>query len=307
MKPTMTAIRCRCAALAASLAAGLLLAGPASAQEPATIPQRVVSVGGSLTEILYALGLEAHVIAVDSTSVYPPEAAARPQVGYMRTLSPEGILATAPDLILALEGSGPPEALDVLRRAEVPVTIIPDDPSIAGIAAKVRAVAAIFGRQAEGEALATRIVADIEDVEAVVAGLPARKRVIFVLSFAGDRLLAAGTGTAADAIIRLAGAENAMSGYSGYKQATDEAIAAAAPDVVLAMHGGGPDPVTAEQAFALPALAATPAAADRAFIALDGQFLLGFGPRTADAIKALAAELYPGAVPADWAAAPELR
>lgn len=69
---------------------------------------RIVSVGGAVTEILYALGLEQRVIAVDTTSLYPPRALAeKPNVGYMRQLSPEGVLALGPSLILAAEGSGP--------------------------------------------------------------------------------------------------------------------------------------------------------------------------------------------------------
>jgi ABC-type Fe3+-hydroxamate transport system substrate-binding protein len=66
---------------------------------------RIVSVGGAVTEILYALGLEQRVIAVDTTSLYPPRALAeKPNVGYMRQLSPEGVLALGPS------SSSPPRA-----------------------------------------------------------------------------------------------------------------------------------------------------------------------------------------------------
>ncbi len=101
-----------------------------------------------------------------------------------------------------------------------------------------------------------------------------------------------GRGTAADAIIRLAGGANAADTIEGYKPMTDEGVIAAAPDVILKMNNGnmvgGKDDI-----FALPAFSATPAAANRALIGMDGLYLLGFGPRSPDAVRELMADLYP--------------
>ncbi len=85
----------------------ILLAGTAGAE---TYPEarRVLSLGGSVTEIVYALGEEARLIGRDTTSNWPPEANALPDVGYVRALSPEGVLSVAPELIIADEGAGPP-------------------------------------------------------------------------------------------------------------------------------------------------------------------------------------------------------
>src|SRR5690606_16447283 len=69
--------------------------------KPVTAPDasRIVAVGGSITEILYALGRQDRVVAVDSTSAYPPAALQdKPNVGYMRALSPEGVLGLNPSL-----------------------------------------------------------------------------------------------------------------------------------------------------------------------------------------------------------------
>jgi iron complex transport system substrate-binding protein len=226
--------------------------------------------------------------------VFPVEALQeKPNVGYMRALSAEGVLALGPDLILAIEGSGPAEVLDVLRGASVPVVMVPEGYTPEAIAEKIRIVAEVFGVEEAGVALAASVSADIAEVAAAVAGVSEPRRVMFVLSFAGGRLMAAGANTAADAIIRLAGGVNAMTGFQGYAPVADEAVAAAAPEVLLAMENAGPDPVTAAGVFALPALVGTPAAAEQAFLAFDGQFLLAFGPRTALAIRALAAALYP--------------
>src|SRR5262245_15288290 len=107
-----------------TIAAVLLIVSMSGALADAS---RIVSVGGAATEILYALGLEARVIAVDTTSLYPARALKeKPNVGYMRQLSPEGVLGLAPTLILAAEGSGPKEAVAVLEAAAVPFVQIPD-------------------------------------------------------------------------------------------------------------------------------------------------------------------------------------
>jgi iron complex transport system substrate-binding protein len=118
-------------------------------------------------------------------------------------------------------------------------------------------------------------------------------RVLFVLSLVNGRAMVAGNNTAANGIIRMAGAVNAITSYDGYKPVSAEAIIAAKPDVILAMDRAGPGTVNAETVFSNPAFAATPAGAGRRFFAMDALYLLGFGPRTARAARDLAAKLYP--------------
>ena len=88
----------------------------------AVLPQRIVTVGGAMTEIVFALGEGAHVVAVDTTSLYPWRAVAPlPKVGYLRQLAVEGLLSTKPDLILADVDAGPKEVLDQLQSMGAPV------------------------------------------------------------------------------------------------------------------------------------------------------------------------------------------
>ena len=104
----------------------------------------------------------------------------------------------------------------------------------------------------------------------------------------------AGQNTAAEAILALAGADNALTGFDGYKPVTEEAVLAAAPDAILMMDRGG-DHATAEaDLWAMPALSGTPAAATGTLIRMEGLKLLGFGPRTPEAAQALHDALYGG-------------
>jgi len=129
-------------------------------------------------------------------------------------------------------------------------------------------------------------------VAARTASITDRKRVLFVLSMDGGKIQASGTGTAADGIIALAGATNAIDDYAGYKALTEEAIIQAAPDVILMMDRGGDHAATDEQLIGNPAIALTEAGRNHAIIRLEGSYLLGFGPRTADAVSDLVDALY---------------
>lgn len=272
----------------------LALASPAFANEAETLKDtsRVVAIGGSVTEIVYALGQQDRLVARDSTSVYPPEALKLPDVGYIRQLSPEGVLSVNPTGILALQGSGPREAVDVLKKTSVAYVEIPERFDHQGIVNKVRAVGKALGQEAKAEELARDVDAKLTAAQAATARIAERKRVLFVLSMQDGKFQAAGGNTAADGMIQLAGAVNAIDGFTGYKQVSDEAIIEAKPDVVLVMDRGGGHGISADQLFAYPAIASTPAGAARKLIRMDGTYLLGFGPRTANAIHDLAVSLY---------------
>ncbi|ADZ70693.1 heme/hemin ABC transporter substrate-binding protein [Polymorphum gilvum] len=279
---------------AAVVALSALLAGaPAALAESADLSEagRIVALGGSLTEIVYALGEQDRLVARDSTSTYPPEAVSLPDAGYFRALSPEGVLSVGPDAILSLEGSGPPETIGLLRQAGLPIVFVPEAFTAEGILAKVRAVGAALGVVDKAEALAAALEADLTATAEAVRGHPERPRVLFVLSMNGGRVLASGSGTAADGMIALAGAVNAVTGFEGYKQLTDEAITEARPDVILMMDRGGEHDASVDQLFAHPAIALTPAGQNRRVVRMDGLYLLGFGPRTAAAARDLARAL----------------
>ena len=258
--------------------------------------KRIVTIGGDVTEIVHALGAFDRVIARDQTSVYPEDVFEKPDVGYMRSLSAEGVLSVKPDLILAVDGSGPAETLDILKAASVPLVIVPKGESPEGVAAKITLVAQVLGLEEKGKALADKVLADFGAVEKALATLKPeeRKKVVFLLSLQGGKPMAAGQKTAADAMIALAGGANPLTAIEGYRPASEEAIAAAAPDTILMMNRGGESHrATPEEVFATPAFALTPAARTKSLIVMDGAYLLNFGPRAALAAADLAHRLYP--------------
>ncbi|TKT69993.1 hemin ABC transporter substrate-binding protein [Afipia massiliensis] len=254
---------------------------------------RIVSIGGAITEILYALGLEDRIVGVDTTSLYPPKALGeKPNVGYMRQLSAEGVLGLNPQLILAIEGSGPKETLEVLDAAKIPFVSFPETYTEQGLIDKIKMVAHAMDADARGACLTAAVSGDLAELKKLRDNVKKPARVMFVMSFLNGRAMVAGHKTAANEIIKLAGGVNAVDGFEGYKPVNDEAIVAAKPDVILTMQRGR-EQLDAQTVFANPSFALTPAAAKKSFVAMDGLYLLGFGPRTAAAARDLALSLYP--------------
>lgn len=270
-----------------------IVALPCSIAFADTSPKRVVTLGGSITEIVYALGEGERLIARDTTSSFPEAAIALPDVGYIRALSPEGVLSVGPDLILADEGARPLETVDVLKSASVVYVEIPQVFSAEGTVDKIRIVGAALGVQTAAEKLAQKVSADLARVAAnISAEGGANKRVLFILSTNGGRIVAGGQGTSVDAIIQMAGGTNVIESFEGYKPVTPEAIATAAPDVILMMAREGDHASSNDELWAMPALSQTPAARQNAVVRINGLLLTGFGPRLPEAVETLHAAIY---------------
>lgn len=271
--------------LAVGLAAGTL---PARAQT-----QRLVSVGSALTEIVYALGAGKMLVGVDTTSLYPDEARRLPQVGYMRALSAEGVLSLRPTMVIATTAAGPASTLDQLKATGVEVLTLPDHYDYDSVVTKIEAVGRVTGKTAEAQAMVAQGRADMTALSAKLARVPARPRVLFLLSMGGGAAQAAGANTAADGIIRLAGGANAVEGYSGYRPLTPEAVIASRADFVLVTRQTVEAMGGIEKILAQPALGQTPAGKAGRVLQFDALLLLGFGPHTPQAAMQLAAALHP--------------
>ncbi len=284
-------------ALLALAALSVIGLSPALAEDAGPLDtSRLVTIGGAVTEIVFDLGFGDKVIARDTTSYFPGQVMKLPDIGYMRQLSPEGVLSVSPSAILMIQGSGPQTALDVLAKAAVPVVTIPEGYDRDAIVAKIKAVGKALQVEAKADELAAKVGADVDAAVAASAQIPEskRKRVLFILSITNGKIMAAGDDTAANGILKLAGAVNVASGFHGYKPLNDEAIVEAQPDVILMMKQGDPSMSSDAEILANPAVALTPAGKNKALIRMGSLTLLGFGPRTAEAIRDLSKALYGG-------------
>lgn len=259
------------------------LAWPARAQSAAA--PRLVTVGGAITEIVYLLGAESQLVGTDTTSLYPAAALATPKVGYMRALSAEGLLSLKPDAVITTNEAGPPIVLDQVRSAGVKIEVIQAQHKWAEVQAKVHAVGRAAAREAQAQALLARLDAEWSFVQQRVAAAGGRKpRVLFVLSHSANPQVS-GDKTAANSVIQYAGGVNCIAGFQGYRPMNAEALASAAPDIVLTTSQGIEAQGGVDRFWSRPELALTPAYRKRALIALDALLLLGFGPRTPQAVR----------------------
>jgi iron complex transport system substrate-binding protein len=255
--------------------------------------ERVVSIDGSLTEIIYALNAQDALVAVDTTSRYPQAATELPDVGYMRQLSAEGILALSPTLVLASTDAGPDSVFEQLQQAGVRIVRIRNHYSVDGVLNKIQAVADALNKPDAGRSLAGSIK---QQADAALASIPAgaaAPAALFILGAGNRGLMAAGSKTQADAMLALLNARNVMA-YNGYKPVSAEAVLQAGPEVVLiANTEAAADTSQAQSAALNTQLAMTPAFRQQRIHTLDTSLVLGFGPRIGSALEQLVTLLYP--------------
>lgn len=281
-------------ALAALGAGGALVASGGAVFAQTSAYGRIVSVGGAITETLYALGLGDYLRAADTTSTFPPAALQLPKVGYLRQLSAEGVLAMQPDLIVLSGEAGPVAAVEQLKSSGIPLAQIEIGRTPDAVASMVQSVGATADAEAVAERLAQSIKSHFSDLsDALPDGQ--RKSVLLVLSAGNGPLLGAGANTAASSVIELAGGALAFPEMQGYKAISLEPVLAADPDWIVlpshvAMALGG-----LEGIGSLDVIARTRAGMEGRVAIIDSHYLLGFGPRAPQAAADIASLLYPDA------------
>jgi iron complex transport system substrate-binding protein len=255
---------------------------------------RIIPVDGDLAEIVFALGLGDHVVATDLSATYPPEAAAKPEIGYQRALMAEPILAFSPTIVLATDLAGPKEVVEQL--SELVETVVIDAPEdLTGPAAKIRAVAAALGVPARGEALARTTQAEID---AAVASVPPEHPELRV---AGLYLRGAGVqqvfgpGSGMHVLLDAAGVVDIGErlGVEDNQPVSEEAFLLEGPEVLVVTTTGLESVGGVDGLLAMPALVRTPVASSRRVIAFEDQYLLGLGPRTGQLLSELIDAFYP--------------
>ncbi|MBU42067.1 MAG: hemin ABC transporter substrate-binding protein [Spirochaetaceae bacterium] len=270
-----------------SLAVALVSLFLASGAARGESPKRIVSLNGSMTEILFAIGAGDQVVGVDTSSVHPAPARQLPKVGYQRSLSAEGVLSLKPDLIIGTGEAGPPPVLQQLRSSGVELVLFEDRWSPDSTYAKILFAGKHSGHEKEARAL----VAQMRESIATLTK-PAREwRVLFIYARGPGMVQVSGKGTQAHSMIALAGAKNAVTSFEGFRPLTSEALVAANPEVILiptrALESLGGE----NGLLRIPGVALTEAGKKRRIVAMDDLLLLGFSSRLHIALKELVSHL----------------
>ena len=257
--------------------------------------QRIITAGGSLTEIVFALELGDQVVATDSTSMYPEKARHITKLGYFRQLSTEGVLAQQPTLLLGASATGPSDMIEQVSGAGVDVVIYDMPKNLQGLRQLIEHVGEKLQVSDKAQHLATTISARVSrEVEAFkkqkAAYSPVDNRpmkALFVVSNNDRGLTVAGHNTVPQAMFDLLGIQNGAESLEGYKLINNEAVLQHNPDVIFVaghmLHGKE----ALSHLCRHPAIAATFAGKHCLVKAMDSNVALGLSPRFAQGMSAI--------------------
>lgn len=251
--------------------------------------QRIISLAGDVTEIIFALGEQDQLVAVDATSVYPAAANDLENIGFAGRMSAEALIAFEPTLVIATSAAQPAAVFDQLRAAGVDVVFVAEDLSISTPVENIRTVAALVGAEAQGEALAAEVQAKIDEAVARGSALDPKPRVLFLYLGSATMQFAAGADTSSNVMIEAAGGIDAGEevGFVGNTPFTTEALVTSAPDVLIVTDRGIRVMGDVDGVLAIPGVSETPAGQNGNVIVFEDLYFLGLGPRTGDALLEL--------------------
>jgi len=244
---------------------------------------RIVSLGGTLTEIVYDLGEEKQLVAVDVTSTYPEAASALTNLGHVSGIAAESILGSNPTHVIGFKDEIKPELVNQLKNAKIEVVLFDHDYSIAGAKKTILEVAKWLDKKEAGQKLADQIDADVK----ALVKLKSAPAVLFVYARGAGAMMVAGDDTQMEKIIEIAGGKNAVGGFNEFKPLTPEAVIAANPDLLLMFESGSQSLNGEAGMLEIPGLKMTTAGKKKQFLSMDGLLLSGFGPRVGKALITL--------------------
>jgi iron complex transport system substrate-binding protein len=256
----------------------------ASSPSNTKVSSSIVSVGGSITETVVALGHADKLIGVDLSSAYPQEVTSKlPNVGYWLDLPQEGILSLKPEVVITSKQAGPKKLIDSLPNYGIKTYVIEDEASIESAKNKIMQVAEVLDESEKAKEIVNRIENNVSKMQEEIAlelKDKTKPKVLFLFSRGKGTTMAAGNATKAGVMIDLAGGENVVT-TKQFSQISGEAILAANPDVILtSVHIGELD-------MDKNILASTNAGKNNKIFDMDMILISGFTVRTDTALQEL--------------------
>jgi len=250
------------------------------------LPARIVSLAPSITEILFALGLDDRIVGVTSYCNYPLEAAKKDKIGDTTHPSLEKIVALKPDLVIASTASQLEQLVQRLDAIGIPV-YVSDPRDLDGVLATIGRIGDVCGVGDRAQQLGSQLRGRIEAVEDHVKGLE-RPKVLVILG--GQPLITIGGASFVnDLVVRAGGQSISASENSDYPQYSLESAVAARPEVIFFQAGSEEFPRRLRE---------TPAARAGRIFHIDDDLLLRPGPRVVDGLEQMAAKIHEAPSPA---------
>lgn len=251
---------------------------------------KIVSINGTVSEILVDLGFEENIIGVDVSSNYPASLQQKPKIGHSRQIVAEGILALNPDVVIGVSNDVKPELAEQIRSAGAKLFLFDHAYSPEGTKSLIKNVADSLGRPAKADSIIKALEADLAAVEAL-QNTANKPKVLFIYARGTGTMMVSGTGTQMEKMIELAGGVNAITEFEDFKPLTAEALVAANPDVILLFDSGLSSLGGVDGLLQVQGIDQTNAGRNRKIVEMDGQLLTGFSQRLGIALKELAGKI----------------
>ena len=250
-------------------------------------PERLVSIGPSITAFLFALGAGPRVVGVDDFSDEPAEAATREHVGGIK-VNFEKVVALKPDLVFSVKFSD--GTIEKLQAASLNVLVV-DPQSVADVATTATLLGKAVG--ADGDGLARSIQQRVDAVRAKTATVTSRPRVYHEIDASDPaKIFTVGPGSYINDLIEIAGGTNiAAKAASAYPQLSAEEILRSDPEIiVLAVdaYSAKPADVAARQGWSIIA-----AVKNNRIVSIEPNLINRPGPRVGEAAEAYAKLVHP--------------
>jgi iron complex transport system substrate-binding protein len=255
-------------------------------------PQRIVSLAPSHTETIYALGLCDRLVAVTDYCNYPPEAKEKPSIGGYSTPNIEEVVAIDPDIVLATEI----HQTEIIPQLETRgLTVVAVNPkTIDGVIESMTLIGEVTGAEKEAASLVTDMqqrVKAVTDKTGKLTGAE-KPRVLYIVWH--DPLMAAGSGTLHDELIRLGGGTNVAGDLEDYATIGLESVIAANPQVLIAGVGMGTgEDLPLQFINTEERLASTDARIDNRIYGINTDLVGRPGPRIVEALEQFAGFIHP--------------
>lgn len=262
-----------------------------------TDTSRIIAIdrNGTLSNIVFSLGLGSRVVGRDQSTTFPSAADLPVVTGNGHQLNAEAVLALNPSVVLVDKTTTPPQAVEALRASQIPVVAFTDTRSVSTTPDLIRAVAAALGVTPAGDALVARTQAQIADAQATIPDPSGDPTMAFLYIRGPNLVLLAGPNSGADDLIEALGGKDAgtAAGLSAaFTAITPEALLRADPDVILVMTQGADSVGGLDGVLALPGVADTDAGRARRVVQMDETEILAFGPDVGRVLGALSHAIY---------------
>ncbi len=258
-------------------------------------PKRIVCISKQYSEIIFALGAQQDIVAVDLSSTFPPAIKELPTIGYHRALSAETVLAMNPTLILHDNNIGPEHVVKQLEKLDIPMKTFGKYPkTINGADSLIREMGDYFGKEKTADSLCKKLHQDMDLALNNAAQYTKKPRVLIIhFGRASSIYLVMTKKSTAAKMLNWAGGEMAVDGERGMKHLSPEVIAAANPDIILLTDFGYDRLNNGEEIEKLPGISSTNAFKNNKIFRIEEHDLVYLGPRTGENVQFIQHLIHP--------------